>query len=222
MKTERSDRAVILARGESRRMGCPKGLAKLPGNDSCFLQMLLRSYRTVGLPVLVVTGPDGRDEYERIVRDEPEADLLAADHSGDTARSVALAWRHLGHEATHLWAHPVDLPEVDPATLRTLQENSRTEPERVIRPVWRRQPGHPVVLPGRALTALDARLPQGGLARAPGKMNDALAMLEAAGQPGIRVIEVEDPGVARDYDSPEDLEEAAGRQGAGPRPGGEG
>ena len=54
----RADHAVILARGDSRRMGVPKGLCRLPDDPQCFLGRIVQLYRLPGLPVsIVTTGP---------------------------------------------------------------------------------------------------------------------------------------------------------------------
>lgn len=222
MSDHRRDRAVILARGASRRMGRPKGLVRFPGRRDCFLEMLLEVYSSLGIPVLVVAGPDGNKSYGPIVGGAECAQLLTADAAGDTARSVGLAWRHLDGAATHLWAHPVDVPEVTPATLTMLLDASRREPERVLRPAWDGRPGHPVILPAQALAALDATLPGGGLTAAEGRMQEILDGLEAAAHPALRTLDVADPKVACDYDAPEDLPRTTDRDRTKPNPGGTG
>ena len=58
MTRERRDWGVILARGDSARMGRPKGLCRLPGDAASFLASICGLYARAGLPVAVVTRPD--------------------------------------------------------------------------------------------------------------------------------------------------------------------
>lgn len=208
MSEARQDRALILARGASRRMGRPKGLARLPGQGACFLEMILNAYSAYGIEVLVVAGSGGQEAYGEVIR-SVGAGLLVADDAGDTARTVALGRRAFGAQATHLWAHPVDVPEVDPATLVGLGESSRREPTRAVRPVCEGTPGHPVVLPCALLDRIDERLGGEGLLAADGPMGEALRRLEEWNLPPVLSVAVDDAGVARDYDAPEDLRSAA-------------
>lgn len=210
-KDLRRDWAAILARGRSRRMGRPKGLCCRPGDDGPFLDRIARLYGTLGMPVAVVTTPELRARYERVVA--PGAVRLWVERvaGGDTAGSAGAALAALAETASHVWLHPVDLPDVRPASLRNLAERSRAQPRALLVACYNGRPGHPVVVPVAPLRQLaDPELP--------GRMRDRLreacaAPTAADGLDPVVLCRVAlaDPGVVDDYDAPADL--AAGERG---------
>ncbi len=205
----RSQRAVILARGASRRMGFPKGLARRPGQASCFLQIILDLYARFGVRSLVICGGDAADAYHPILEHCSVADGVVAGGGGDTARTLGWALDALPQDVRTVWAHPVDVPDVESATLALLEQEAAGSAE-VVRPAFDGQPGHPVVLPRGALERIDGML--GGTGRGEGlrarsdSMGAVLAELVQAGRMDpLRWVPVTDPGVTRDYDEREEL-----------------
>src|SRR5262249_59917778 len=90
-------------------------------------------------------------------------------------------------------AWPVDHPLVRPATVRRILEAAAQHPGCVIIPRWEGRGGHPTFFP-RALYAALEDLPDDEGARA----------LFARCPEAVVRIEVDDPGVGRDVDTPED------------------
>ena len=198
---ERRDWAVVMARGESRRMGRPKGLCRLPGMDHNFLVSIVRLYQNLDFPVAIVTTPRWRQAYARELTETDEVRWIEAAAGEGTARTVMAALIALADSATHLWLHPVDLPGVDPASLQELRTRSRTSPQAVLVPEYEGQPGHPVVLPSRPFAALEPSVP-------PGAMRPWLLELTRPGPDQLApllAVPLTDAGVIRDYDDPEAL-----------------
>lgn len=194
--------AVIMARGESRRMGRPKGLCRTAGDVRPLVRRVADLYSDRGWPLLVVVREPEADAHHSALHGT-SCSVLPCPAGGDTARTLWYAWRWVRQrqpDCTHLWAHPVDLPTVRAGTLEALVGVLAQRDLRAVRPAYRSTPGHPVVL-GRRL--LDAVLP----ATAPdGSMLDLLRAAQT-GEPDLHVheIAVDDPGVVRDFDSPADL-----------------
>lgn len=208
---DRSDRLVVLARGRSARMGRSKGLVCLPDDARPLLVRVLDLYRTFGMAGLVVALDAAAADYGNLVRRDRDVEIWPAAGGAGTARTVAIAWAAVGTSHSHLWAHPVDLPLVRPGTLELLRRSSAAQPARVVRPVYRGRPGHPVVLPCTVLAALDATLREaGGLFAVPGDMKDLLRAepLTACGA-DLETVAVDDPGVVQDFDDPGTLETRA-------------
>ncbi len=198
---DRHDVAVVLARGRSRRMGRPKGLCRLPGDDDCFLVRIARLYAGLGLPVAVVTTSALHRRYEPVLgAATPPATWIERPGGGGTAGSVAAALARLPG-ATHLWLHPVDLPAVAAPTLERLRRLSRRHPRTVLVPVHGGRPGHPVVLPS-ALPALRRDGPARGSMRRWLLAAAAVARRDGGPELAIREVPVDDAGVVTDYDDP--------------------
>jgi len=198
--SERRDWAVILARGESRRMGQPKGLCRLPGEMRSFLARIVDLYGELAFPVAVVTTPAAGTVYRAEL---PLAAVRWLERPGGrgTAFSVAAALEDLAAEATHLWLHPVDLPRVSAASLAALLARSAAEPEAVLVPEREGRPGHPVVLPVAPFRRLR------GVVR-DGAMRPWLLELTAPGPDRLAPlteVPLSDDGIVADYDAPASL-----------------
>jgi CTP:molybdopterin cytidylyltransferase MocA len=205
----RRDQAVVLARGLSSRMGKPKGLVRLPDDDRPLLVRIVDLYLEIGMPVLVVSLKEIAPEYGDLLSHRPEVEILPAEGGAGTARTLAIAWMNRRLTHTHLWAHPVDVPLVRCETLTLLRQRSTANPQRVTRPAFGKQPGHPVVLPCPVLDDMDALLKSdgyesGGLLAAEGDMREMLkpGLLYSCGSE-LDLVEVPDQGVVRDFDTPQ-------------------
>ncbi len=200
----RRDRAVIMARGLSARMGIAKGLLRLSSDGPAFVRIISDLYLDAGVPVDVVTRQEDFEAYRRELPESDKLRLLTAERGGDTALTLLIAWRSClaaGISCSHFWAHPVDLPLVNADVVNVLMDHSRRNPERIIRPVHKGTPGHPVILPGDVLAFLDG---QENLHSGP--LRD---FLSTTGGPGMLpvpvVVELEAPGIVTDFDRPEDF-----------------
>lgn len=187
-------------------MGRPKGLCRVPGRKESFIATLGRLYHQSGFSVAVVTTGSGLEAYQGKIPDSVPVEWIVGLPGQDTAWSVFLAWKHLGGRATQLWLHPVDLPLVLPDTLTLLMAESEHQPDRVLRPVYQDQEGHPVVLPVKVLAQMEplwSATPTG----IPGPMRELLN--SAAQRELIQVpvlVTVQDAGIVRDFDRPADLQ----------------
>lgn len=198
------DHAVVLARGTSSRMGRPKGLVTLPGDGSTFLQRIVALYRRSGIPVTVVTLPAVVSSYRAVLAATGGAGVVAAPAGGDTARTLLAGWQSFDsatERIERIWAHPVDLPLVKPATLPLLAAAAREHPGRIVRPVYAGTPGHPVLVPVGVLEILAAH-PE----CADDKLQSFFTRGTAAGWfPDVVAVAVADAGVSSDFDTPADL-----------------
>jgi len=200
----RQDRAVIMARGLSVRMGVPKGLLRLSPTGPAFVRIIADLYLNAGLPVDVVTRGETAEAYGSELAAGDGIRILPAEAGGDTALTLLCAWRSCltaGLPGSHFWAHPVDLPLVTAATVNRMMDLSHRDPDRIIRPVRQGKPGHPVILPREVLEILDREKPW-----QEGPLRDFLSYGGEQGLfPGPVTVEVEDAGIVRDFDRPEDF-----------------
>jgi molybdenum cofactor cytidylyltransferase len=189
----RRDMALVLARGRSRRMGSPKGLCRLDPDGPTFLESIALLYTGRGVPIAVITSHDLQATYADIAQNI-SAKLILHHEQGGTATSVLAGARQLQDVASHLWLHPVDLPQVMPSTLDRLARRSQEQPDKVVIPEYKGIPGHPVVLPIETWSPMNPDV-------WPGPMQDLLRRRPDE----LCILETTDGGICRDYDSPEEL-----------------
>lgn len=198
-RPERRDEALILARGDSARMGRPKGLCMATDDPRPLIARIADLHLDVGHAVTVVTRPDLVAPYAEVLGQRPVHWATPPPGEG-TARSALAGLHDAADRATHLWLHPVDVPRVAPDTMAALADASRAQPEAVIVPEHEGAPGHPVVAPTRPADApwpLDA----------PGSMRDLLH----SGRWTLHALPCDDPGVIDDLDTPADLGDPGAR-----------
>lgn len=181
---------IVLAAGASSRMGCPKALLGAHGRS--FVAAVIQTLRAAGVaPVIGVIRPgagDVADEIERagarpIVNpfaDEGQLSSLLAglDAVDDPAASAVLVTL-------------VDAPAIRTDTVASLLARLSRSDAPILRAAYRGRHGHPVVFRRGVFDALRQADPSMG----------AKAVLRAH---RVEDVEVDDPGVVDDIDTPED------------------
>ena len=186
---------ILLAAGESRRMGFPKPLLRI-GNES-FLTRTLRSMLEVARDVVVVTGA-----YQQPVSDEvPHGPRLRIVHNADFERgqlsSLKCAIGATSADVDGVLVHLADHPLVQGATFRALAEKYEVTRAPILIARHRGQRGHPALFAKGVFSELLAAPDSEG------------ARFVVNAQPArVVYVDVEDPGVTLDLDTPEDLERA--------------
>lgn len=180
---------LILAAGESRRMGHPKALLDYRGET--FLDRLIRIFGEVCSPVLVVLGAQPEVVRAGARRGGEARFLLNAIYRKGQLSSLQCGMRSVPPEAEGVLFTLVDHPAVEPSTVARLLAASG--PLRIPRHAGRR--GHPVYV-SRAL------LPE-FLALEPA--DSARLVINRHGT-SIEYVDVDDPGVLEDIDEPGDYE----------------
>jgi molybdenum cofactor cytidylyltransferase len=148
---------VILAAGESRRMGSPKAL--LPDPDGrAFIARIVRTLNDAGLKdVLVVTGAhhdaiasalasDGLGEHVQLIRN--------SDPSRGQLSSIWAALDATPPNANALLMTLVDVPMVTSATVRAVINAWMSTHAPVVRPIVDGRRGHPVIFDRRLFDEL--------------------------------------------------------------------
>jgi molybdenum cofactor cytidylyltransferase len=198
--------AVIMARGQSRRLGYPKGMARFRSDGPTLLEMVDSLYRKLRFNRLVVTLPELGDDYRQLLESDNRLHWLILPGGGDTALTLQAAWSFLGNRAdtpAWVWAHPVDMPHVTSATLELLGTFGQRSQDKILRPTYQGQPGHPVVFPWELLCSLFMAVAADSLT---GTMRSVLtAAGDRTGNFPLMAVPVQDPGVVRDYDDPQSL-----------------
>ncbi len=193
---------VILAAGAGKRLGGPKALLVWPGpkGDERPLAIAHAEERLAAESgrVLVVTRRETMRPLLPFVR--PGIDLLASDAADELgpAGSLAFAVPRLG-DAELVVVTPVDTPPARAETVARLLAALAADPALLAaRPVAHGRTGHPVVLRRDAL----ASYAKAGVPIAePPPLRDHLRALG----PACGAVDVADPGVLIDLDTPADV-----------------
>jgi molybdenum cofactor cytidylyltransferase len=135
---------LVLAAGESRRMGYPKALLRYRGRT--FLESILDAAAAAGIEKkLIAIAPDGDKMLENcdlqnasLIRNEsPEAGPIGSVRAG--VRAV------FNHPVEALLVWPVDHPHVSVATVQALVARFYETKGAIVVPAYRGRRGHPVL-----------------------------------------------------------------------------
>ena len=192
---------VILAAGRSSRMGRPKALLRHVPSGHTFVGHLIRIARSAGLePILVVgrvgehglAAEVGRSGGVLTLNDRADEGQLSSIQAGLTAAEAA--------GAGAIMILPVDVPLLSTAVLASLLKAAGTSDAPIARASYRGRHGHPVLF---ARAVFDELL-------AADRTVGARAVVRS--DPGrVTEVEVDDPGVLFDLDTPDDYRRAFGR-----------
>lgn len=193
-------------------MGAPKGLLELDGET--FGRRVVTALRDGGCaPVLFVARPDDEGAAEE-ARASGATVIQNPDPGPGPVTSLRLALAELDGSVTHVVWLPLDHPRVRAATVTTLIREAREHGAQVTLPIHAGRRGHPAVF-ARALfpELLDPAL-EGGARTVVHRHLD-----------GARLVEVADPGVLIDVDTPAEYRALTGDDATStgddrPRPGG--
>lgn len=178
--------SVILAAGDSRRMGFPKALLPLEGGT--FLSTILTRHRSVGLNPLVVLGKDSDRIRRRAAARTFQSVKNPCPEEGPLS-SLRIALRGLQHRSAVL-VHPVDHPLVSPNTLRSLISEHWNNRECIIIPRHCGKGGHPVLFPFRFY---------GELKEAP--LSEGARYVVRGNRTALLYLDLDDPGILTNIDT---------------------
>jgi molybdenum cofactor cytidylyltransferase len=185
---------IILGAGRSSRMGQPKLL--LPWGDETIAGYSVRQWTAAGAASICVVVAAADTGLINEVRKSGAFDITNPDPDRGMFSSVRCAaeWPHWDATLTHWIISLGDQPHLLGTTLRQLLGAVQSDPASVWQPVYGGRRRHPVVLPKNSFVALrDTTAP------------DLKAFLESSRRSSV---EIDDPGLEIDIDTPEDYARA--------------
>jgi molybdenum cofactor cytidylyltransferase len=184
--------AVLLAAGQSRRMGAFKPL--LPFGERSVVEACVANLREAGAcEVVVVVGHRGAEVRATLAR-LPYVRFALNDANGsEMGVSVARGVEAVAANAEAVLVALADQPAVPPSAIRSVIEARRRTGARLVVPEWRGRGGHPVLVD----LAFRAEL------SSPDSERGLRALFDAHRAEVLRV-QADSPFVARDMDTWED------------------
>jgi molybdenum cofactor cytidylyltransferase len=184
--------AVLLAAGQSRRMGAFKAL--LPFGGRSVVETCVANLREAGVcEVVVVVGHRG-DEVRAVLAGVTDVRFAVNDDAGsEMGVSIARGVEAVSDDRKALLVALVDQPAVPPSAIESLIEARARTCARLILPEWRGRGGHPVLIDLSLREELLSVVPASGLR----------AIFDAHSAEVLR-LPVTSPFVARDMDTWDD------------------
>jgi len=184
--------AIILAAGESKRMGQPKML--LPWSNRTVITHVLSVFQNAGLDdILVITG-GMRKQVEGLISDLNVRTVHNADYAkADMLSSIQCGIRALTPQTQAILIGLGDQPQVQEGTVQRVCEEFIETKSNIVVPSYHMHRGHPWLV---ARPLWDGLL---GM-KSPRTPRDFLN----ANRSEIRYVNVDDPNILADLDTPED------------------
>ena len=133
--------AIILAAGQSKRMGQPKML--LPWGDKTVLGNVIVTFREAGLQdILVVTGGD-RERVDALVGGSARTVYNSEFSRGEMLRSVQVGMAEFTPETEAMLIALGDQPQVQAESVRAVIEGYRESKATIVIPSFQMRRGHP-------------------------------------------------------------------------------
>lgn len=185
--------AIILAAGESKRMGMPKML--LPFGGKTMIEMVIdHALRSNADKVVVVLGAK-RHEIERIVKPFPVKMVHNAEYKRGMLSSVQAGFKALPEETEAALILLGDQPSIPSVILDEVIEVYKKTGKSLVVPVYGRKRGHPLLIDMRYRQEVQSLNPDIGLRE-----------LLHRHVLDVHEIQIEDSSILRDLDDMKDYQ----------------
>ena len=183
--------AIVLAAGESQRMGAPKLL--LPFGGKTVIEAVLDSVKASPVEGILLVVGAGAAPIEEKAKPYGARVALNPDFRSGMLSSVQCGFRQLPLEAEAALVFLADQPAIKPYVAEALVKALRHTGRGIIIPVFDRRRGHPILISAQYRTEIESLDPEVGLRQLLDRHTEDI--LEEP---------VDDPTILRDLDTPED------------------
>ena len=184
--------AIVLAAGESRRMGQPKML--LPWGESTVLGQVISVLRSAGVEDIVTVTGGFREQVEAIATRKGSPVVFNPEYAGnEMLSSIQCGLRSLKAEAEATLICLGDQPQVQERSVRRVTETFEMSRSKLVVPSYQMRRGHPWLVArslwGEILAMMSPQSPRD---------------LLNAHSNEIEYVNVDNPSILQDLDTPED------------------
>jgi molybdenum cofactor cytidylyltransferase len=183
--------SIILAAGESKRMGFPKMLLEF--NGKTMIENVIEHVAESDTDGILVVLGAGIDDLVDLVRKFDVTYCYNENYREGMLASVQCGFRNLPADAEAVMVFQGDQPFIASSVIDSVIKAYRSSGNGIIIPVHNGKRGHPLLLDGRYRAEIDNLDPNMGLR--------SISILHSD---DVLEIETGDPGILRDFDTPED------------------
>lgn len=188
--------AILLAAGESRRMGQFKQL--LPLGSKSFVEHCVDTLLASRVDEVIIVTGHRESEVRLVLGDRPVRFAHNADFRSGMASSVKCGVRSLSESTSAIVLALVDQPQIGVEVINKVIEVYEKTSAVIVIPTYARKNGHPILL--------DMKLREEILAMDP---EQGLRQVVQAHLAEVSLVEVSNRAVLEDFDLPEDYERIA-------------
>ena len=191
---------IVLAAGESRRMGSPKALLDYQGHT--FIENICATFLTAGVDeLIVVLGAHEHEEQIRAVVPKHPAlrTVLNPRYRLGQLSSLMVGINALSPESQAAVVNLVDHPLIKPETIQALLSSFGADPSPIIIASYQGRRGHPVLFSRRVY---------GEILAAP--LDKGAKVVVRKDPARVREIALDDPGIRADIDTPQEYAQWVG------------
>jgi molybdenum cofactor cytidylyltransferase len=192
--------AIVLAAGDSTRMGSPKALLHDPDGRP-FVARLARTFASAGVSrIVIVTGRQHDAIMAAVAADNPPAYPSFLTNPDPARGQLSSLWIALDaiarDDVESILVTPVDIPMIRSSTIARVIDEWRKTRGAIVRPALGVRHGHPVLFDRRVFAELrSAPLAEGARAVVHAHTSDVVN------------VPVDDPGCLIDVDTPADYDQ---------------
>jgi molybdenum cofactor cytidylyltransferase len=182
---------IVLAAGESKRMGFPKMLLKF--NGSTMIENVIRNVSGSEIKnIMVVLGSDS-EKLVKLVDDCNVSRCFNEKYKEGMLSSVKCGIRNVPSDYKAVLVFQGDQPLITPEVINIVMAAYRSTGKGIVIPVFEKERGHPVLIDRKYRDEIE-------------KLNDneGLRSLSYHNPDDILEIETGEPGILRDFDTYED------------------
>jgi molybdenum cofactor cytidylyltransferase len=191
---------ILLAAGESRRMGSPKALLHYQGKT--FIERICHAYLTSGVDELIVVLGARADELRRAIPAHPRLRTVENPrYFQGQLSSLMTGIGALSSESEAAVVNLVDHPLISAQTISALISSFRESPLPILIASYNGKRGHPVLF---------SKQVYGEILAAP--LDQGAKVVVRKDPSRVRELPLYDPGILADIDTPEDYRRYVGEK----------
>jgi len=183
--------SIILAAGESKRMGFPKML--LPIKGISMIETVIENVTKSNVDnILIVLGAN-REKLNRIIKSTSVNYCYNENYKKGMLSSVKCGFENLPSDFEAALVFQGDQPLITPNVINKVIDTYRSSGKGIVIPVYKRKRGHPILINNKYRNEIDDLDPGVGLRSLAHKFSDDVVEVDA-----------DDSGILRDFDTYED------------------
>jgi molybdenum cofactor cytidylyltransferase len=183
--------AIILAAGESKRMGFPKML--LPFNGLTMIENVIANVKSSDIDNTIVVSGSDRELLTEVIRKYEVIDCYNSNYKDGMLSSVKCGFRSLPSAFDAVLVFQGDQPLITPLAINTVIKAYKKSKAGIVIPLFENKRGHPLLISRKYREEIE-------------KLCDSEGLRSLALKFAYDVLEVEtdEPGILRDFDSYEE------------------